>query len=170
MNKFVSRKAFTLIEITLVLGLTLGLAAALIFGMAAFSRGSDRAKCLLNMSNVQKAVRSWSNLNEIAPNTPGIPQLTFPGANFSRLWGSDPNAFLASRPVCPRDRAGQMIQASGSGTAPDGAAIGYRVPAANTIPQIGTAYMICNLAGGGPVAGMPHDPCEIDGVKRGCMK
>lgn len=170
MNKISSRKGFTLIEITLVLGLTLGLAAALIFGMAAFQRGSDRAKCLLNISNVQKAVRSWANLNEIAPNTPGLPITSFPGANFSRLWGSNPNAFLASRPVCPRDPAGQRILASGSGTAVNGAAVGYTVGAPTTIPQIGTAYLVCNMAAGGAVAGVPHDPCEVDGVKRACRK
>lgn len=170
MNKFSSSKGFTLIEITLVLGLTLGLAAALIFGMAAFQRGSDRAKCLLNMSNVQKAVRSWANLNEIAPNTPGLSGTFFPGPAFSRLWGTSPNAFLGSRPICPRAPAGVTALATGGGVAPNGPAIGYVCAAPSTIPQVGTAYIVCNFAAGGPVAGVPHDPCSVDGVQRACAR
>lgn len=172
MNKFSSRKGFTLIEITLVLGLTLGLAAALIFGMSAFQRGSDRAKCLLNISNVQKAVRSWANLNEVAPNTPNLPQAVFPGQGYARLWGSGQGAFLGSKPICPRDQNSQAATAAGQAQSPNGNPIGYTVNAQTTVPQVGTPYLICTLSlqGNLPVLGVFHDPCDVDGVKVQCRK
>jgi type II secretory pathway pseudopilin PulG len=177
MNKFSSRKGFTLIEITLVLGLTLGLAAALIFGLSAFQKGSDRAKCLMNISNVQKAVRSWANLNEIAPGTTVAANL-FPGgaggAPYGRLWGT-PQSFLGSRPMCPRNP--QVLAQNAATLTQTGAPIGYAHNwnrnaqgggnNQNTIPEVGFPYINCTLAGYGatPPAGETfHQPCEIDGV------
>ncbi|MEX2579327.1 MAG: type II secretion system protein [Verrucomicrobiales bacterium] len=54
----------TLIEITLVIAVLLGLISVLFIGVSAYKEGSDRAKCILNISNVQKAVRSYQNLYE----------------------------------------------------------------------------------------------------------
>jgi type II secretory pathway pseudopilin PulG len=53
----------TLIEITLVIAVLLGLISVLFIGVGAYKKGADRAKCILNISSVQKAVRSYSNLN-----------------------------------------------------------------------------------------------------------
>lgn len=182
MNKFSSRKGFTLIEITLVLGLTLGLAAALIFGLAAFQRGSDRAKCLMNISNVQKAVRSWANFNEIAPGTTVNAGL-FPagnGAAYGRLWGK-PASFLGSRPMCPRNTA--VLSQSAATRVQTGAPIGYNHAynrgaggagglTMHTVPEVGFPYINCSLAGFQVGATAPagetfHQPCEIDGVATG---
>lgn len=55
----------TLIEITLVIAVLLGLISVLFIGVAAYKEGSDRAKCILNISTMQKAVRSYQNLNEL---------------------------------------------------------------------------------------------------------
>ncbi len=55
----------TLIEITLVIAVLLGLISVLFIGVAAYKQGSDRAKCILNIATVQKAVRSYSNLYEL---------------------------------------------------------------------------------------------------------
>ena len=55
----------TLIEITLVIAVLLGLISVLFIGVAAYKKGSDRAKCILNISTMQKAVRSYQNLNEL---------------------------------------------------------------------------------------------------------
>ena len=54
----------TLIEITLVIAVLLGLISVLFIGVSAYKEGSNRAKCILNMSNVQKAVRAYQNLYE----------------------------------------------------------------------------------------------------------
>ena len=55
----------TLIEVTLVIAVLLGLISVLFIGVKAYKRGSDRAKCILNVSTLQKAVRSYQNLYEL---------------------------------------------------------------------------------------------------------
>ncbi len=56
----------TLIEVTLVIAVLLGLISVLFIGVAAYKKGADRAKCILNISTVQKAARSYQNLYELA--------------------------------------------------------------------------------------------------------
>ncbi|MEC5127942.1 type II secretion system protein [Verrucomicrobiales bacterium BCK34] len=56
----------TLIEVTLVIAVLLGLISVLFIGVSAYKEGSNRAKCILNISNVQKAVRSYQNLYELS--------------------------------------------------------------------------------------------------------
>lgn len=65
--KLILSKGMSLLEITLVLGLTLALITALLFGIAAFQEGADRAKCIMNLCNMQKAMRSFMNLYEFRP-------------------------------------------------------------------------------------------------------
>lgn len=55
----------TLIEVTLVIAVLLGLISVLFIGVAAYKKGSDRAKCVLNISTVQKAARSYQNMYEL---------------------------------------------------------------------------------------------------------
>jgi type II secretory pathway pseudopilin PulG len=57
----------TLIEVTLVIAVLLGLISVLFIGVAAYKKGSDRAKCVLNISTVQKAARSFQNMYELQP-------------------------------------------------------------------------------------------------------
>jgi type II secretory pathway pseudopilin PulG len=61
-----SQAGLTLIEIALVIAVLLGLISVLFIGVSAYKEGSNRAKCILNISNVQKAVRSYQNLYELA--------------------------------------------------------------------------------------------------------
>lgn len=159
---FISKKGFTLIEITLVLGLTLGLAAALIFGLAAFNNGADRAKCLLNIANVQKAVRSLQNLNEFRPLDKSTRVLT--SAN---LWG-DKEAFLSARPMCPRasGTAKDTDDAARSTTTGDiDSSTGYGYTGdKNTFPELGTAYIECKGKNISPA--YLHVPKEVDGIRK----
>ena len=55
----------TLIEVTLVIAVLLGLISVLFIGVAAYKKGADRAKCILNISTVQKAARSYQNLYDL---------------------------------------------------------------------------------------------------------
>ena len=55
----------TLIEVTLVIAVLLGLISVLFIGVAAYKKGSDRAKCILNISTVHKAARSYQNLYDL---------------------------------------------------------------------------------------------------------
>lgn len=162
---FRSQKGFTLIEITLVLGLTLGLAAALIFGLSAFNNGADRAKCLLNIANVQKAVRSLQNLNEMRPGDRSARVLT--AAN---LWGSR-DAFLSARPLCPR--AGGTTRDSAesgrdvtTGSLNTSSGYAYHGGGENQFPELGTAYMNCLSRPPDVSASYMHAPKEVDGIRQ----
>lgn len=56
---------FTLTELTLVVSVILGLITILFLGVSAYKKGSNRAMCILNISSVQKAVRSYQNLYQL---------------------------------------------------------------------------------------------------------
>lgn len=61
-----SRSAgFTLIEVTLVVAVLFGLISVLFIGAASYKEGTDRAQCILTISVVQKAVRSYQNLYQL---------------------------------------------------------------------------------------------------------
>jgi type II secretory pathway pseudopilin PulG len=64
LNSFKKQAGLTLIEITLVIAVLLGLISVLFVGVGAYKEGSDRAKCILNITNTQKAVRSFQNMYE----------------------------------------------------------------------------------------------------------
>lgn len=64
LNSFKKQAGLTLIEITLVIAVLLGLISVLFVGVGAYKEGSDRAKCILNITNTQKAVRSYQNMYE----------------------------------------------------------------------------------------------------------
>lgn len=57
----------TLIEITLVIAILLSLIAILFLGVSAYKKGADRAKCVLQMSTVEKLVISHGNMFGINP-------------------------------------------------------------------------------------------------------
>ncbi len=66
----VSRKAgMTLLELTVVILVLLSLISILFIGARAWKKGSDRAASILQIRNVQQAVRSYANMNGVNPNT-----------------------------------------------------------------------------------------------------
>lgn len=64
---------FTLIEITMVIALIIGLIAILTISMRAYKDGSDKAGCLMIMASVQKAVRAEATLKDIYEGEPLLP-------------------------------------------------------------------------------------------------
>ncbi|MBU6179966.1 MAG: hypothetical protein KGR69_09885 [Verrucomicrobia bacterium] len=66
LNRHSNTLGLTLIEVTLVIAVLLGLISVLFIGVSAYREGSNRAGCILNLSNVQKAVRSYQNLYELS--------------------------------------------------------------------------------------------------------
>jgi prepilin-type N-terminal cleavage/methylation domain-containing protein len=70
----------TLIEMTLVVAVLLILIAVLFVGVAAYAEGSNRAKCILNISNLQKAARAYQNVYELVPGDP-LPSTSIIGTN-----------------------------------------------------------------------------------------
>ena len=105
----------TLLELTVVILVLLSLISILFIGARAWKRGSDRAGCIMNIRNVQQAVRSYQNMY----GTSTIPANSLVGSG----------KFLENNPACP---------ASGTYTPAD-------LTAAGTAPAVGTLYMTCSL-------------------------
>ncbi|MCB1093162.1 MAG: type II secretion system protein [Verrucomicrobiae bacterium] len=116
-----NRRGFTLVEVTLVIAVLLGLISVLFLGVTAYKNGSDRSICIQNISNVQKAVRSYANLN-----------LKSYGDTVANLKDEIIGAgqFFPNDPVCP---AGGTYTYGG-----------------DTIPNISSAYMSCDVTGHEP--------------------
>jgi type II secretory pathway pseudopilin PulG len=111
----------TLLELTVVIMVLLTLITTLFFGAQAWKRGSDRALCIIHIQNVQKAVRSYSNLYGYAP-----------GATVTNLQNQviGLGRFVETAPTCP-----------GNGTYSFGQTYGPEV-----IPPLGELYLQCSLA------------------------
>ena len=116
----------TLLELTVVILVLLGLISVLFVGAQAWKRGSDRTMCVMHIHNVQKGVRSFSNLYGYGPgqSVTGLQE---------RIVGL--GKFVEKTPSCPA-----------SGTYSYGADFGV-----DTIPPIGELYLSCSLAGSGHV-------------------
>ncbi|MAS95815.1 MAG: hypothetical protein CMO55_21640 [Verrucomicrobiales bacterium] len=92
LNNTKKQAGLTLIEITLVIAVLLGLISVLFIGVSAYKEGSNRSKCILNISNVQKAVRSYQNLYEMEEDDV-LTQGTIAGTG----------KMLETVPTCPSD-------------------------------------------------------------------
>lgn len=111
----------SLLELTVIILAMLMLITIMFFGARAWKRGSDRALCIMQIQNVQKAVRSYSNLYGFEPGA-NAPNLQSQVIGFGR--------FIEIMPVCP---SGNDYQFGGT----------YGI---NTIPPLGYLYMECPLA------------------------
>lgn len=65
LSKRFNASGMTLIEISLVIALLLGLIAVVFMGLGTYRQGADKAKCKMQLSAVQKAVRSGANLQNL---------------------------------------------------------------------------------------------------------
>jgi hypothetical protein len=108
----------TLLEMTVVILVLLSLITVLFFGAQKWKRGSDRAICIINIQNVQKGVRSYSNLYGFDAGS------TVSGLK-DQVIGL--GRFVESTPTCP-----------GGGN--------YDFDQQDTIPAMGTLYMECDLS------------------------
>jgi type II secretory pathway pseudopilin PulG len=107
----------TLLELTVVIAVMMSLITLLFFASRVWKRGADRAICIMSIQNVQKGLRSYSNL-----------QGAEPGANIPGLKGLiiGLGRFVQTAPSCP---------AGGSYTYGE-----------DMIPPMGTLYMECSLS------------------------
>jgi len=90
LNNIKKQAGLTLIEVTLVIAVLLGLISVLFIGVSAYKEGSNRAKCILNITNCQKAVRSYQNMYEKAQ-----------GATLTLTTLVGEGKMLETTPVCP---------------------------------------------------------------------
>lgn len=88
------KSGMTLLELTVVILVLLSLIAILFIGARAWKRGSDRAGCLINIRNVQQAMRGDQNMRNSAPGGPGLLYANIIGAN----------AYITTAPLCPTDK------------------------------------------------------------------
>jgi hypothetical protein len=109
-------RGLPLVEVSLVITVMLGLISVLLIGFKAYKEGADRATCIQNIGTVQKAMRSYSNLNG---NFPGDAIGDFQ----SEIIG--PNKFLNALAPCP-----------GGGT--------YTF-SGDTIVEVGDLYINCSI-------------------------
>lgn len=121
-SKRIGLPGVTLIEMTIVILVLMSLFGILFFGARAWKRGSDRAVCIIQIQNVQRGVRSYSNLYNLVPGDI-VPDLK------NQVIGS--GKFLENVPICPANGAYSYGRISGSGT----------------IPPIGILYLECSLSG-----------------------
>ncbi len=117
------KSGMTLLELTVVILVLLSLISVLFIGARAWKKGSDRAGCILNIRNVQQAIRSYGNMNGLNPGDAIIGGATAETV----LVGA--NSFMANAPTCP-----------GSGT--------YSGLDSTTIPNVGTIMLTCDFNDG----------------------
>jgi hypothetical protein len=127
-------RALTLIEVTLVIAILLGLISVLLVGFQAYRNGADRATCIQNIARVQQAMRSYSNINEHIPGD-DVPSLK------QELIG--PARFFPKPPLCP---AGGQYHFYGDGS---------KSGEPEEIPHLGVLYMSCSI--------VDHVPSSIAG-------
>lgn len=111
----------TLLELTMVIVMMLSMISILFIGARAWKRGSDRTMCIIQIQNMQKSLRAYSNLYGYAPGT-NTPDL------LAQIIG--PGRFVETTPICPSE--GEYIFGQSHGE--------------NTIPPMGSLYMECSLA------------------------
>ena len=129
------RSGMTLIELTVVIAALMTLITVL-FPMAnAWKRGASRAECLLNIRQVQMAVRSFSNLNGFGAGR-DVSTANPPVALQTELVGAD--KYLEMAPTCPSS--------------------GTYIYGGNVIPLMSSLYMTCSLA-----ASDEHEPNDVNG-------
>ena len=74
-----SRKAgMTLLELTVVILVLLSLISILFVGARAWKKGSDRSANILNIRNVQQAVRGHQNMNSLLDGAPLLKGVIIP--------------------------------------------------------------------------------------------
>lgn len=118
------QRALTLVELAVVLTIIMALVSIFLVGVTAYKRGADRATCVQNIVNVQKAMRSYCHLND-----------ALPGQAISDLKDEIVGAgkFLTNVPHCP---ANGRYHFYGDGTDPT---------ESSAIPDRGVNYLRCNI-------------------------
>lgn len=116
-NNKAIKSGMTLLELTVVILVLLSLIAILFVGARAWKRGSDRAGCIMNIRNVQQAVRGHQNMTNTSTAVPAE----------ADIYGAGANAYLPT-PACP---AGGVYTYNSGAASPEAA---------------GTIFLSCSLS------------------------
>ncbi len=112
-----SKSGMTLLELTVVILVLLALVSILFVGARGWKKGSDRACCILNIRNVQQAVRGHQYMYNLAIGA-DLPRTT--------IYSTNADSGYLKTPVCP-----------GGGTYDE---------ALTRVPATGTLYLPCSYA------------------------
>ena len=86
----------TLIEISLVIALLLGLIAVVFMGLGTYRKGADKAKCRIQLAQTQKAIRSYANFQNLQGAA---------AAAFGKAQAFGAGLAMETEPVCPSGTA-----------------------------------------------------------------
>ncbi len=121
-----TKSGMTLLELTVVILVLLSLISILFIGARAWKKGSDRAAAILQIRNVQQAVRSHANMNNINP-----------GGTIAKTDIIGPGQYIEVDPV---------------GNHPAPSPINFVIAAPTVVPAVGTLYMTSSDTYYAPVA------------------
>lgn len=142
-NMKATKSGMTLLELTVVILVLLSLISILFIGARAWKRGSDRAASILQIRNVQQAVRSFANMN---------------GKNAGDTVAGDPGPPVILSLRQEVFGAGKFIENDPTaGSHPAGTGVSYTIAAPTVIPLVGTLYMTCSDTQYAPAAGTTSD-------------
>jgi type II secretory pathway pseudopilin PulG len=130
-RRIAKARGLTLLELTIVILVLLSLVAILFIGAQGWKNGTDRAGCILQIRNVQVAMRSYQNLYGYNPGA--APALSGGTQNVA--------AHLLAKGYI-EEETHQSVEGArkcqGGGT--------YSTPAPDIFPPVGVLYMECSLA------------------------
>ena len=113
----------TLIEMTVIILVLLVMTTVLWFGASSWKSGTDRARCIMNIRQMQVSVRAYSNTTPHQPGT-DLGVLVPPVNLLAELVG--PGDYVPELPHCPSN--------------------GIYHFGGDVIPEVGQLYMQCSLA------------------------
>ena len=145
MNKTATKlkSGMTLIEITVVILVLLTLIAVLFIGANIYKKGADRAACILNIRNIQQAVRADQNLYNKREGDDVFGNI-MPDTNWSGTNEDTTLLYFEQDVECPE------------GTADEPGV--YTVEGGSLVyPTIGTVIAVC------PIKATVHVPGDING-------
>jgi prepilin-type N-terminal cleavage/methylation domain-containing protein len=124
-TQVVKRKSgMTLLELTVVILVLLSLISILFVGARAWKKGSDRSACIINIRNVQQAVRGYLNMNQSSA--------IIPTAAIIFASDTNPDGYL-KEPTCPSDPLRTYASS-----------YEYVEPATMN-PELGTIFLSCKI-------------------------
>lgn len=121
----------TLLELTVVIMVLLGLISVLFIGARAWKRGSDRSGCVVTLRNVQVAARSYQNMYGY----------NYGGRPYAEGGTQDIAAHLFAKGYITSkvyDQSRGTQKCTGDGT--------YTCPLPDIFPEEGQLYMTCSLS------------------------
>ena len=136
-NMKASKSGMTLLELTVVILVLLSLISILFIGARAWKKGSDRAASILQIRNVQQAVRSYANMNGLNPTDAA------PGGSVKAVV-IGPGLFIENDPTI-------------AGGHPAGAGVTFDIALDTNIPDIGILFMTASDVDYAPAVGTTSD-------------